>query len=87
MPALALLGYSLTQWFQKHNSLVYTFFAAQEVRESMASRPNASCDQLAYAVMACLGLIGQDKTTHEREALAVGHYHLTQRAEAVNLPS
>ena len=65
---------------------VYTY-TAQEVRESMAGHPNASRDQLAYAVMACLGLIGQGKTTHEWEALAVGHYHLTRGAAAANPPS
>ncbi len=86
VPALDLLSDSLAQWSRRHNLPVYAY-TAQEVRESMAGHPNASRDQLAYAVMACLGLIGQGKTTHEWEALAVGHYHLTRGAAADNPPN
>ena len=57
-------------------------YTSQEVREAMTGHPNASRDQLAYAVMVSLGLIGQAKTTHEWEALAVGYYHLTRGAAA-----
>ena len=85
VPALDLLSDSLAQWSRKHGLAVYAY-TAQEVRESMAGHPNASRDQLAYAVMACLGLIGQGKTTHEWEALAVGHYHLTRGAVAADPP-
>ena len=59
-----------------------TAYTSQEVREAMTGHPNASRDQLAYAVMVSLGLIGQAKTTHEWEALAVGQYHLTRGAAA-----
>ena len=86
VPALDLLSDSLAQWSRKHGLAVYAY-TAQEVRESMAGHPNASRDQLAYAVMACLGLIGQGKTTHEWEALAVGHYHLTRGDAAADPPS
>ncbi len=79
VPALDLLSDNLARWSQRHHLPVYAY-TAQEVREAMTGHPNASRDQLAYAVMASLGLIGQGKTTHEWEALAVGHYHLTQEA-------
>ena len=55
VPALDLLSNNLIQWARKHGLAVYAY-TAQEVRESMAGHPNASRDQLAYAVMACLGL-------------------------------
>ncbi len=85
VPALDLLSDNLVQWSRRHGLPMYAY-TAQEVRESMAGHPNASRDQLAYAVMACLGLIGQSKTTHEWEALAVGHYHLTRGEEVANPP-
>lgn len=86
VPALDLLGDSLAKWSRKHNLPMYAY-TAQQVRESMAGHPNASRDQLAYAVMVRLGLIGEGKTTHEWEALAVGHYHLTQVAAPANPPN
>ena len=51
-------------------------YTAQEVRSAIAGQTNASQDQLAFAVMERLGLIGLSKTPHEWEALAVGDYHL-----------
>ena len=51
-------------------------YTAQEVRTAIAGHPNASRDQLGYAIMLLLGLIGQGRSTHEWEAIAVGHYHL-----------
>ena len=33
--------------------------------------------------MLLLGLIGQGRSTHEWEAIAVGHYHLTRGAPSV----
>ena len=77
MPALELLERSLAQWSEKRGVPLYSY-TAQEVRAAIAGHPNATGDQLAYAVMLRLGLIGQSKTTHEWDALAVGHYHLLQ---------
>ena len=45
-----------------------------------AGHPNASRDQLGYAIMLLLGLIGQSRSTDEWEAIAVGHYHHTRLA-------
>ena len=56
----------------------FTVTLPREVRAAIAGHPNATGDQLGYAVMLRLGLIGQSKTTHEWDALAVGHYHLLQ---------
>ena len=77
IPALELLERSLAQWSEKRGVLLYSY-TAQEVRAAIAGHPNATGDQLGYAVMLQLGLIGQSKTTHEWEALAVGQYHLCQ---------
>lgn len=74
VPALDLLQASLVQWSQKHGLAVHAY-TAQEVRAAIVGHTNASRQQLAYAVMVRLGLIGQSKTTHEWEALAVGCYH------------
>ena len=51
---------------------------AQEVRTAIDGHLNASKDQLGYATMLLLGLIGQGRSTPESEAIAVGHYHLTR---------
>ena len=76
VPALELLENALTAWSQRHRLPLYPY-SAQQVRSAIVGHPNASRDRLAYEVMVRFGLIGQGKTTHEWEALAVGHYHLT----------
>ena len=75
VPALELLEEALAGWCRCH-SLPLHAYTAQEVRSAIAGQPNASQDQLAFAVMERLGLIGLSKTSHEWEALAVGVYHL-----------
>ena len=77
VPALELLESSLLQWCRDRGLPLHAY-TAQEVRGSVTGHPNASRDQLAYAVMAKLGLIGQAKNTHEWEAIAVGQYHLSR---------
>ena len=78
VPALDLLEAALADWSKRHRLCLYSY-TAQEVRSAIAGHPNVSRDQLAYEVMVRLGLIGESKTTHEWEALAVGHYHLICR--------
>jgi len=75
IPALELLDTALADWSQRHRLGLYSY-STQEVRSSITGHPNASGDQLAYAVMVRFRLIGQGKTAHEWEAIAVGHYHL-----------
>ena len=78
VPALDVLLSSLAKWsFER--GLPQFSYTAQEVRTAVAGHPNASRDQLGYAIMLLLGLIGQGRSTHEWEAIAVGHYHLTRR--------
>jgi Holliday junction resolvasome RuvABC endonuclease subunit len=77
VPALELLESSLLQWCRDHSVPLYAY-TAQEVRGAVTGHPNSSRDQLAYAVMARLGLIGQAKSTHEWESIAVGQYHLSR---------
>ncbi len=76
VPSLELLEASLVRWCREQGLPLHAY-TAQEVRGSVTGHPNASRDQLAYAVMARLGLIGQAKSTHEWEAIAVGQYHLS----------
>ena len=82
VPALDLLISSLARW-SSERGLPQFSYTAQEVRAAIAGHPNASRDQLGYAIMLLLGLIGQGRTTHEWEAIAVGHYHLTRGAPSV----
>ena len=81
MPALDLLVSSLARW-PSGRGLPQFSYTAQEVRTAIAGHPNASRDQLGYAIMLLLGLIGQGRLTHEWEAIAVGHYHLNRKEQA-----
>ena len=82
VPALEMLEASLLQWCRDWNLPLHAY-TAQEVRGAVTGHPNASRDQLAYAVMARSGLIGQAKSTHEWEAIAVGQYHLSRSGNNV----
>jgi len=81
VPALDLLLTSLAEW-SAGRDLPQFSYTAQEVRTAIAGHPNASRDQLGYATMLLLGLIGQGRSTHEWEAIAVGHYHLARGKQA-----
>ena len=78
VPALELLETALLEWSRRHGLRVYAY-TTQEVRTAATGHPNTSKDELAYAVMAGLGLIGAEKNAHEWEAIAVGRYHLARR--------
>jgi Holliday junction resolvasome RuvABC endonuclease subunit len=73
-----LLDGALIQWSKSHLLRLYSY-TTQEVRVAITGRPNTSKDELAYEVMVSLGLIGEAKTVHEWEAIAVGHYHLSRK--------
>ena len=79
VPALELLDAALLEWVRRHE-LPMCGYSAQEVRIAATGQPNAPKDQLAHDVMVGLGLIGQAKTTHEWEAIAVGYYHLQRQS-------
>ena len=78
VPALELLETGLLEWSWRHGLRIYAY-TTQEVRTAATGHPNTSKDELAYAVMAGLGLIGAEKNAHEWEAIAVGRYHLALR--------
>ncbi len=78
VPSLELLETRLALWSQRQG-LARHSYTAQEVRRAFTGSARTSRDRLAYAVMASLGLIGQTRTTHEWEAVAVGYYHLALR--------
>ena len=78
VPALEMLAAALQRWSNEHSLPVFPY-SVQEVRTAISGHPNPSKDKLAFDVMASLGLIGQAKTPHEWEAIAVGYYHLSQR--------
>ena len=75
VPSLQLLDEALAGWSSRHRLPLYTY-SAQEVRAAIARHSRVPQDQLAYAIMRRLGLIGVSKSTHEWEALAIGYYHL-----------
>ena len=82
--ALELLEAGLVAWSKRQRLGLYSY-SAQEVRSAMAGHPNVSRDEIAYADMAMLALIGQGKTQHESEAVAAGDYHL-DRGVSTSLP-
>ena len=43
---------------------------------ALSGRANASKDEMAYMIMTRWGLLGEGKSTHEWNAIAVGDYHL-----------
>ena len=51
-------------------------YPAPQVRATIAGKPNASRDALAYSVMARLNLIGEFRSAPECEAIAAGYHHL-----------
>lgn len=75
VPSLQLLDEALAGWSNRHRLPLYTY-SSQEVRAAIARHSRVPQDQLAYAIMRRLGLIGVRKSTHEWEALAIGYYHL-----------
>lgn len=75
VPALVLLDTTLREWCQLHQLNLFAY-SAQAVRTALTGHSNASKEDLAYAVMSALGLIGRSKTTHEWEAIAAGYYHM-----------
>ncbi len=77
-PALELLDNSLVGWAARHRLPLHTY-ATQEIRTVIARHARVPQDQLAYAIMRSLRLIGVSKATSEWEALAVGYYHFCHR--------
>ena len=86
VPALELLETALFDWCRRRGLPVYAY-TTQEVRNAATGHPNSSKDELAYAAMVGLGLIGAEKNAQEWEAIAVGRYHMAkQRANRLAVP-
>ncbi len=79
MPSLLLLDATLSEWADRRCIPLHSY-SAQSLRSTIAGHPNVSKEELAYTVMAGLGLIGAVKSTHEWEAIAVGHYHFSRHS-------
>ena len=77
VPSIRLLEESLLNWSETRN-IGFFSYTTQEIRAAIAGFANASPDRLGYAIMVRLGLIGQRRSTHEWEAVAVGYYHLSR---------
>jgi len=77
VPSIRLLDESLLNWSETRK-IGFFSYTTQEIRAAIAGFANASPDRLGYAIMVRLGLIGQRRSTHEWEAVAVGYYHHTR---------
>ena len=77
VPSIRLLEESLLNWAETRK-IGFFSYTTQEIRAAIAGFANASPDRLGYAIMVRLGLIGQRRSTHEWEAVAVGYYHLSR---------
>ena len=69
------LSRALERWTRGHNLPLYSH-SLHEIREAIIGRASGAKEELAYAVMTRWGLLGEGKTTHEWNAIAVGDYHL-----------
>ena len=82
---LCQLERDLHRWAEELGAEI-TRYQAPEVRASIAGKPNASKDALAYAVMSRLNLIGQYRSAAEWEAIAAGYHHLQSQGGQAWLP-
>lgn len=72
---IEMLGQALEQWAREHDLPLYCY-PHRGIRVAISGRANAAKDEMAYSVMTRWGLLGEGKTTHELNAIAVGDYHL-----------
>ena len=77
-----MLTHALERWSQGYNISLHCY-PLRDIRAAILGRANAAKGELAYAVMTRWGLLGEGKTAHEWNAVAVGDYHLGQRKTAV----
>ena len=71
----AVLSNSILEWAKAHHLSMYPYHQ-RDIRWGMLGRGHAAKEELAYVVMTRWGLLGQEKTTHEWNAIAVGDHHL-----------
>lgn len=70
-----MLGRAMNLWARSHDLPLHSY-PPREIRTSLIGRANAGKEELTYAVMTRWGLLGEEKTTQEWNAVAVGDYHL-----------
>lgn len=73
-----MLSHALERWAGQHDLPFYPY-SLREIRSAIIGRANSAREELAYAVMTRWGLLGEVKTTHEWNAIAVGDYHLVRQ--------
>lgn len=78
MPAVELVSQGLREWSLRRGLPLHSY-TDQEVRRTVVGRDRVSASQLAYGIMAMLGVEGQGRTTREWEAVAAGYYHLANQ--------
>ena len=79
-PSLELLDAALVTWAASRRLPLHTY-PTQHVRAAIARHFRVPPDQLAFAIMQRMKLIGARKSTPEWEALAIGCYHLSCRPQ------
>jgi Holliday junction resolvasome RuvABC endonuclease subunit len=77
-PAVDALLAALDGW-RLRRGLPMHRYSDLEVRRAVVGSERASGSQLAFAIMALLGFVGQSRTTKEWEAVAAGYYHLARQ--------
>ena len=70
-----LLAAAMEEWSSHHHLPLFPYHL-RDIRAGILGRGTAAKEELAYVVMTRWGLLGQGKTTHEWNAIAVGEYHL-----------
>ena len=79
-----MLTRSLERWAQGHGLPIYSY-PLRQIRAAILGRANSGREELAYAVMTRWGLLGEGKSTHEWNAIAVGDYHLSRQESAAGI--
>ena len=73
-----MLHRALERWAREHGLPLYPY-PIREIRVAILGRANPGREELAYTVMTRWGLLGEGKSTHEWNAIAVGDYHLDRQ--------
>lgn len=76
-----MLNSTLYEWARVHKLPLFSY-PVREIRTAILGRGNGGKEELTYVVMTRWGLLGEGKSTHEWNAIAVGDYHLVQRRMA-----
>ena len=70
-----MLTDTLEAWAGTHLLSLHSY-SFKKIRDAISGRGGGTREELTYAVMTRWGLLGEEKTTSEWSAIAVGDYHL-----------